>query len=215
MWRGGLPPLGREAPLKPITAILNLESSDWFYDCFAVERGQAPSPHKPAPTGAAFYKENTFMRIGLVGYGHGGRFFHAPLISSLPAATFVGVVTRSAERRQLLAAEHPGVPAFDSIGQLVEAGVDVLVISTPLKGRPALVLDAIEHEVAVVSDKPFAADAQQAQTLITMAERQGVQLSVYQNRRWDSDFLTVRKLCLLYTSPSPRDRQKSRMPSSA
>ncbi|WP_448724531.1 Gfo/Idh/MocA family protein [Pseudomonas farris] len=134
------------------------------------------------------------MRIGLVGYGHGGRFFHAPLISSLPAATFVGVVTRSAERRQLLAVEHPGVPAFDSIGQLVEAGVDVLVISTPLKGRPALVLDAIEHEVAVVSDKPFAADAQQAQTLITMAERQGVQLSVYQNRRWDSDFLTVRKL---------------------
>ncbi len=134
------------------------------------------------------------MRIGLVGYGHGGRFFHAPLISSLPAATFVGVVTRSAERRQLLAAEHPGVPAFDSIGQLVEAGVDVLVVSTPLKGRPALVLDAIEHGVAVVSDKPFAADAQQAQTLITMAERQGVQLSVYQNRRWDSDFLTVRKL---------------------
>ena len=66
------------------------------------------------------------MRIGLVGYGHGGRFFHAPLISSLPAATFVGVVTRSPERRQLLAAEHPGVPAFDSIGQLVEAGIDVL-----------------------------------------------------------------------------------------
>jgi predicted dehydrogenase len=134
------------------------------------------------------------MRIGLVGYGHGGRFFHAPLINGLPGATFVGVVTRSPERRALLAAEHPGVPAFDSIGQLVEAGVDVLVISTPLKGRPALVLDAIEHGVAVVSDKPFAADAQQAQTLITMAERQGVRLSVYQNRRWDSDFLTVRKL---------------------
>ncbi|MBZ9784448.1 Gfo/Idh/MocA family oxidoreductase [Pseudomonas sp. REP124] len=134
------------------------------------------------------------MRIGLVGYGHGGRFFHAPLISSLPAATFVGVVTRSASRRQLLATDHPGVPAFDSIGQLVEAGIDVLVVSTPLKGRPALVLDGIEHGVAVVSDKPFAADAQQAQTLITMAERQGVLLSVYQNRRWDSDFLTVRKL---------------------
>ena len=134
------------------------------------------------------------MRIGLVGYGHGGRFFHAPLLSSLPGATFVGVVTRSAERRQLLATEYPGVPAFDSIGQLVEAGVDVLVISTPLKGRPALVLDGLEHGVMVVSDKPFAADAQQAQTLITMAERQGVRLSVYQNRRWDSDFLTVRKL---------------------
>ncbi|MFK3823803.1 Gfo/Idh/MocA family oxidoreductase [Pseudomonas yamanorum] len=134
------------------------------------------------------------MRIGLVGYGKGGRVFHAPLIASLPGATFVGVVTRSPERRQQLATDHPGVKAFDSIGQITEAGVDVLVISTTLKGRPALVLEVIEHGVAVVSDKPFASNAEQAQALITAAERQGVLLSVYQNRRWDSDFLTLRKL---------------------
>ncbi|KAF1023155.1 MAG: scyllo-inositol 2-dehydrogenase (NADP(+)) IolW [Pseudomonas sp.] len=134
------------------------------------------------------------MRIGLVGYGHGGRFFHAPLIATLPGATFVGVVTRSPERRAQLAADHPGLKAFDSIGQITEAGVDALVISTTLKGRPALVLEAIEQGVAVVSDKPFAANAEQAQALITAAERQGVLLSVYQNRRWDSDFLTLRKL---------------------
>ncbi len=134
------------------------------------------------------------MRIGLVGYGHGGRFFHAPLIATLAGATFVGVVTRSPERRQQLATDHPGLKAFDSIAQIVAAGVDALVISTTLKGRPALVLEAIEHGVAVVSDKPFASNAEQAQALITAAERQGVLLSVYQNRRWDSDFLTLRKL---------------------
>lgn len=134
------------------------------------------------------------MRIGLVGYGHGGRYFHAPLIATLPGVIFVGVVTRSPERRLQLASDHPGLKAFDSIGQIVEAGVDALVISTTLKGRPALVLEAIEHGVAVVSDKPFAANAEQAQALITAAERQGVLLSVYQNRRWDSDFLTLRKL---------------------
>ncbi|MGY2288673.1 Gfo/Idh/MocA family protein [Pseudomonas sp. SDO528_S397] len=134
------------------------------------------------------------MRIGLVGYGHGGRFFHAPLLATLPGATFVGVVTRSPERRQQLASDQPGVPAFDSMAAIVEAGVDALVISTTLKGRPALVLEAIEHGVAVVSDKPFAANADQAQALITAAERQGVLLSVYQNRRWDSDYLTLRKL---------------------
>jgi len=93
-----------------------------------------------------------------------------------------------------LSTDLPGVKAFDSIGQIVEAGVDALVISTTLKGRPALVLEAIEHGVAVVSDKPFAANAEQARVLITAAERQGVLLSVYQNRRWDSDFLTLRKL---------------------
>lgn len=134
------------------------------------------------------------MRIGLVGYGHGGRHFHAPLIASLPGVQFVGVVTRSAERRQLLARDHPGLAAFDSLGQLAEAGVDVLVVSTPLAGRPALVLEAIERGIAVVSDKPFAVDAQQAALLIDSAAARQVALSVYMNRRWDSDFLTVRKL---------------------
>ncbi|MEN5090470.1 Gfo/Idh/MocA family oxidoreductase [Pseudomonas protegens] len=134
------------------------------------------------------------MRIGLVGYGHGGRHFHAPLIASLAGARFVGVVTRSAERRRLLADDHPGVAAFDSMGQLAEAGVDALVISTPLDGRPALVLEAIERGISVVSDKPFAADAAEAEGMIQAAAARRVPLSVYMNRRWDSDFLTLRKL---------------------
>ncbi|WP_434672290.1 Gfo/Idh/MocA family protein [Pseudomonas sp. R1-15] len=134
------------------------------------------------------------MRIGLVGYGKGGRFFHAPLISSLPGATFIGVVTRSAERRQQLASDYPKVQAFDTLEQLVAAGVEAVVVSIPLDGRPAIVMQAIELGVAVVSDKPFALDAAQAEAMVLTAERRNVPLSVYQNRRWDSDFLTVRKL---------------------
>ena len=133
------------------------------------------------------------MRIGLLGYGFGGRYFHAPLLASMDA-TFVGVVTRSPERRRELAADHPGVPAFDNLGQMVEAGIDVVVISTALEGRQQLVLQAIALGVGVVSDKPFAADAAQGQVLIDAATKAGVLLSVYQNRRWDSDFLTLRKL---------------------
>ncbi|MEB0090213.1 Gfo/Idh/MocA family oxidoreductase [Pseudomonas sp. CCI4.2] len=134
------------------------------------------------------------MRIGLVGYGKGGRYFHAPLIASLPGASFVGVVTRSPERRLELAQDYPNVLAFDTLAALVGNGVDAVVISTPLASRRALILEAIELGVAVVSDKPFANDAAQARELVEAAERCGVLLSVYQNRRWDSDFLTVRKL---------------------
>ncbi|EGH46435.1 oxidoreductase, partial [Pseudomonas syringae pv. pisi str. 1704B] len=67
------------------------------------------------------------MRAGLVGYGKGGRYFHATLISSLPGATFVGVVTRSPERKQEVAKDHPGVATFDTLVDLVAAGVDVVV----------------------------------------------------------------------------------------
>jgi predicted dehydrogenase len=134
------------------------------------------------------------MKIGLIGYGKGGRYFHAPLIASLPGVTFAGVVTRSPERRQDLRNDHPKVPAFDTLAELVAAGVDAVVISTPLASRRALILEAIDLGVPVVSDKPFAPDAAAAQELVDAAERRGVLLGVYQNRRWDSDFLTVRKL---------------------
>ncbi|WP_434677297.1 Gfo/Idh/MocA family oxidoreductase [Pseudomonas sp. R1-18] len=134
------------------------------------------------------------MRIGLVGYGKGGRYFHATLISGLQGASFVGVVTRSPERRLEVAKDHPGVATFDSLAQLVAAGVDVVVVSTPLASRKALIMEAIDLGVGVVSDKPFAHDVDEARELVNSAERQGVMLSVYQNRRWDSDFLTVRKL---------------------
>jgi predicted dehydrogenase len=63
-----------------------------------------------------------------------------------------------------------------------------------MASRPALIREAIDLGVAVVSDKPFAADAAQAKALVEFAEHKGVMLSVYQNRRWDSDFLTVRRL---------------------
>ncbi len=50
VWRGGLPPLGREAAPKPAIAVYQVHRMQWFYDCYAAERGQAPSPYKPAAT---------------------------------------------------------------------------------------------------------------------------------------------------------------------
>ena len=134
------------------------------------------------------------MRIGLVGYGLGGRFFHAPFIISTPGCILAGVVTRSAERRAEVEQDYRGTPVFDSLAALVAAGVDAVVISTPLAVRTAQVREAIELGLPVLSDKPFALDEAQAWDLVRQAERAGVPLCVYQNRRWDSDFLTVRKL---------------------
>jgi predicted dehydrogenase len=136
----------------------------------------------------------TTTRIGLAGYGFGGRIFHAPLIAAADGAELAGVVTRSPERRAELAADHPGVPAFDSLADLAAAGADAVAISTPADTHIPLVLEAIGLGLAVVSDKPFALDAAQAREAVQAAEAAGAVLSVYQNRRWDSDLLTVRRL---------------------
>jgi predicted dehydrogenase len=136
----------------------------------------------------------TTTRIGLAGYGFGGRIFHAPLLAAAPGVEFAGVVTRSPERRGELERDHPGTPAFESLADLAAAGAQAVAISTPAPTHIPLALEAIALGLAVVSDKPFALDAAQARTAVEAAEAAGVVLSVYQNRRWDSDLLTVRRL---------------------
>jgi predicted dehydrogenase len=136
----------------------------------------------------------TATRIGLVGYGSGGRIFHAPLLASANGVEFAGVVTRSAERRAELAKGHPGVPAYDSLADLAAAGVEAVTISTPAATHAQLAREAIALGLAVVVDKPFALDAEAAREVTTLAAEAGVLLSVYQNRRWDSDLLTLQRL---------------------
>jgi predicted dehydrogenase len=134
------------------------------------------------------------VRIGLVGYGKGGRYYHAPLIEHAAGCQLVGVVTRSAQRRDHLAHDHPTVPAYGSLAELADAGVDAVVVTTPIDSHVALVQEAIARGLPVVCDKPFAQNAATARDTVLAAERAGVLLSVYQNRRWDADFLTVHKV---------------------
>src|SRR4051812_16803397 len=134
------------------------------------------------------------VRIGLVGYGFGGRWFHAPLLRAAPECDFLGVVTSSPERRDLVDSDHPGLPTFDSLAALRAAGAEAVTISTPAATHSALTDQALDLGLAVVCDKPFALDAAAARRSMELAERRGLPLSPYQNRRWDSDFLTVRSL---------------------
>ena len=134
------------------------------------------------------------VRIGLMGYGFGGRFFHAPLIASSSRCDFVGVVTTSSERKDLVSREHPSTPTFTSLAALREAGAEAVTISTPAHTHSSLTDEALRLGLAVVCDKPFAMEATSAKATVQLADELGLVLSPYQNRRWDSDFLTVRKL---------------------
>ncbi len=132
------------------------------------------------------------MRIGLVGYGVGGRYFHAPFIVAAEGCELVGVVTRSPHRVRDARRDLPSVPVFGSLSELLDAGVDAVTISTPPQTRRELVLEAIERGVDVIADKPFAPTAAAGRELVDAARDGRVMLSVFHNRRWDTDITTLR-----------------------
>src|SRR4051794_11811735 len=123
------------------------------------------------------------VRIGLVGYGKGGRLFHAPLIGHAEGCVLGGVVVRSPERRAALAADLLDVPVAGSLAELADAGMDAVVVTTPLDSHIELVREAIGLGLPVVCDKPFARDAAAARETVLAAERADVLLTIYQNRR--------------------------------
>ena len=136
----------------------------------------------------------TPVKLGVVGYGVGGRRFHTPFIEAARGIELAGVVTRSQVRRAEVDQDWPGVPVFDSLGELLASGVDAVTITTPPETRRELVLEAVEAGVHVVADKPFAPDAATGLEMAEAAESAGVLLSVFHNRRWDADILTLAEL---------------------
>ncbi len=132
------------------------------------------------------------VRIGVVGYGDGGRYFHTPFIDAAEGIELAGVVTRDAGRRALLGSEHPDVPAYDTLADLLAAGVDAVTVTTPPATRRPLVLEALGAGVHVVADKPFAPDAEGGRDLAAAAAEAGLLLAVFHNRRWDADVRTLR-----------------------
>ncbi|RRQ28562.1 Gfo/Idh/MocA family oxidoreductase [Rhodococcus sp. Eu-32] len=132
------------------------------------------------------------VRIGVVGYGVGGQYFHVPFVQAAEGVELVGIVTRSPERAAQVQSDVPGTPVFQSLGELIDAGVDAVTITTPPETRRELVLEALSRGVHVVADKPFAPDPQGGLDLVEAADKAGLLLSVFQNRRWDADIRTLR-----------------------
>jgi predicted dehydrogenase len=136
------------------------------------------------------------IRVALIGYGLAGACFHAPLIAVTAGLRLVTIVTSDPERRERASREHPGAHVLDRADPIFEhaAGHDLVVIATPNRTHVPLAMSALAAGQAVVVDKPFAPTAEEARTVIAEARRRGLFVSVYHQRRWDSDTLTVRRL---------------------
>ncbi|EQC36149.1 hypothetical protein SDRG_06265 [Saprolegnia diclina VS20] len=134
---------------------------------------------------------STKLRAGLVGFGTAAQFFHMPLLLSSGRFEITHVMERS---KSLSRDALPSATIVRSMADLVAAPIDVVVIATPTNLHFEQAKIALEAKKHVVVDKPMCVTSAEASVLIETARANSVVLTVFQNRRWDSDFLTVRKL---------------------
>jgi scyllo-inositol 2-dehydrogenase (NADP+) len=136
------------------------------------------------------------LRVGLVGYGLAGEVFHAPLVAATSQLRLAAVVTSNPERGDRVRRDHPGAAVLARADELWErAGeLDVAVIATPNRSHAELGAAALDAGLHVVVDKPLAATAAAGRELVELAEERDRLLTVFHNRRFDGDFLTVRRL---------------------
>jgi predicted dehydrogenase len=133
--------------------------------------------------------------VGIVGYGLAGRSFHAPFVEATDGLRLAAIATSHDQRRGRAATEHPDAAIVGSVDELLaRPDVDVVVVASPNRSHAPVGIRALEAGRHVVVDKPIAMDVPEAGGLIEAADRAGRVFSVFQNRRWDGDFLTIRGL---------------------
>lgn len=138
----------------------------------------------------------TPIRTGIIGFGLAGRVFHAPFIATNPAFRLDLISTANPDRAAEAAAQHPGAEIVATPDELLaRAGdLDLVILASPAHTHLEQGLAALDAGAAVVIDKPFVPTVSDAKKLIAAAEDADSVLTVFQNRRWDGDFLTVKRL---------------------
>jgi predicted dehydrogenase len=131
------------------------------------------------------------VRVGLAGYASAGRHIHAPLIGEA-GLELAAVATSNPERRVEVATDFAQARVVDDLEALLAVdGLDVIVLATPTGSHLAHTQRVIEAGIPCVVDKPLAVNADDALSLVDAAERGGVPLTVFQNRRYDHQFATL------------------------
>ncbi len=130
------------------------------------------------------------VRVGLIGFGYAGRTFHAPLIGATEGIELAAIAS---SQRDAIADQLGPVPVVGSVADLlVRQDVDLVVVASPNHSHASIACQALEAGKHVVVEKPYALTLDEARGVNERARRSGRLFAVFQNRRWDSDFLAVR-----------------------
>ena len=131
------------------------------------------------------------VRVGLIGYGYAGKTFHAPLIRSVPGLALYVI---GSSKGEILEAEHPGIVVCSAGEVPAHPNVDLVVVASPNETHFPLAAAALRAGKDVVVDKPFTVTLAEARSLAETAQRHNRILSVFHNRRWESEILATRAI---------------------
>ena len=133
------------------------------------------------------------MKAGIIGYGIAGRYFHGPTLLSA-GFHVTAICARSLEKKAAAHQDFPNAVIVNSIDELVAEDLDLIVVASPNEFHSEHALASIRAGINTVVDKPMGRDYYEALSLYDAAEQSGVLLTVFFNRLWDSDSLTIKKI---------------------
>ncbi len=132
------------------------------------------------------------IKTALLSYGMSGEIFHAPLLAVNPGFELTSVLQRSSDKAKQ---RYPHTKIVRSLDEVInDSSVELVVINTPNDSHHQFAAQAMEAGKHVIVEKPFTVTTQEADDLIALAKKKNRQLTVFQNRRWDGDFVTVKKV---------------------
>ncbi|WP_242825189.1 Gfo/Idh/MocA family oxidoreductase [Proteocatella sphenisci] len=135
------------------------------------------------------------LKVGLIGYGVGGRVFHEPIISSVDGFELHKIFSRSGSSNDLLIGKYDKSIIADKIEDIfLDSEIDLVVIALPNYLHFDMAKKALENYKHVLVEKPFTVTPEEANQLIALSQKMGRVISVNHNRRYDSDFRTVKKI---------------------
>jgi predicted dehydrogenase len=132
------------------------------------------------------------IKTALLSFGMSGEIFHGPLLAVDPGFTLTSVVQRNSDRAKQF---YPSIKIARHVKEVIEDdSIELIVINTPNETHFSFASQALEAGKHVIVEKPFTVNVQEAETLINLATKKGKVLTVFQNRRWDGDFMTIKKV---------------------
>ena len=132
------------------------------------------------------------IQVGILSYGMSGKVFHAPMLHVNPGFAMVKIMQRNGNSAL---ERYPYVEIVRDVREIIhDPRIDLVLVNTPDHTHFDFACQALENGKHVVLEKPFVLDVKEGETLIGLAEKKGRVLTVFQNRRWEGDFLTIRKI---------------------